>query len=258
MVVVGRRHHVVAGKEEDGRKAEQSKVDAVVSDVVEDALDTIGRRRHTEKADDEGDILIHRLALQLSALAALGGAEFFGKFRFLGEVVRRALELAHALLCLFRELGQSPGGFFRLLAGKFRLACGAQTRDVGLFFRQNFQQGVHIPLVLEVALLLLAAVVLHHEVSHRGKHPLAGEASLTHGHPLEHAADAAIGQIIPAVDVEAVEVEGLFAHAAGADLFAGFLIGFQRCFVQMGEAQLCRMKQHREIPFFIFSLILPL
>ena len=30
VVVVGRGHHVVAGKEEDGRKAEQGKVDAVV------------------------------------------------------------------------------------------------------------------------------------------------------------------------------------------------------------------------------------
>ena len=248
MVVVGRRHHVVAGEEEDGRKAEQRKVDTVVSGVVDDALDAIGRRHHAEQTDDERHIFIHRLALQLGALAALGSAELFGKLRFPGEVVRCALELAHALLCLFRELGQPPGGFLGLLADNFRLACGAQTRDVGLFFRQNFQQGIHIPLVLEVALLLLAAVVLHHEVSHRGKHPLAGEASLAHGHPLEHTADAAIGQIIPAVDVEAVEVEGLFAHAAGADLFAGFLIGFQRCFVQMGEAQLCRMKQHRESP----------
>ena len=257
VVVVGRGHHVVAGKEEDGRKAEQGKVDAVVPGVVEDALDAIGRRRHTEKADDEGYILIHRLALQLSTLAALGGAQFLGQLRLLGEVVRRAPELAHALLGLFRELGQSAGSFLRLLAGKLGLTGSAQTGDVRLFLRQNFQQGVHVPLILEVALLLLAAVVLHHEVSHRGEHPLAGETALTHGDPLEHPADAAVGQIIPAVDVEAVEIEGFFAHAAGADLFTGFLIGFQRCLVQMGKAQLCRMKQHRRSPSF-FSLILPL
>ncbi len=121
VVVVGRGHHVVAGKEEDGREAEQGKVDAVVPGVVEDALDAIGRRRHTEKADDEGHILIHRLALQLSTLAALGGAQFLGQFRLLGEVVRRTLELAHALLGLFRELGQPAGSFLRLLTGKLGL-----------------------------------------------------------------------------------------------------------------------------------------
>ena len=161
------------------------------------------------------------------------------------------------MLGVFRQLRQLAGGLFGLLLLHGLLPCRAQPLDLRLLFGQNVQQGVHVPLILEVALLLLAAVVLHHEVSHRGEHPLAGETALTHGDPLEHPADAAVGQIIPAVDVEAVEIEGFFAHAAGADLFAGFLIGFQRCLVQMGKAQLCRMKQHRRSPSF-FSLILPL
>ena len=212
--------------------------------MIDDTLDTIGRRDHAEQTDDEGHIFIHRLALQLGALAALGSAELFGKLRFLGEVVRCALELAHALLCLFRELGQPAGGFLGLLAGNFRLACGAQTRDVGLFFRQNFQQSVHVPLVLEVALLLLAAVVLHHKIRHGGKHALAGKAAGTHSHPLEHPGDAAVRQIIAAVDVKAVQVQRLFAHAAGADLPAGFFVCLQLLRVKLCHAQLCGFENH--------------
>ena len=87
--------------------------------------------------------------------------------------------------------------------------------DLRLLFGQHLQQLVHIPLVLEVALLLLAAIVLHHKVGHGGKHALAGKAAGAHSHPLEHAADAAVGQIIAAVDVKAVEVQRLLPTPQG-------------------------------------------
>ena len=71
-----------------------------------------------------------------------------------------------AVLGVFRQLRQLAGGLFGLLLLHGLLACRAQPLDLRLLFGQNVQQGVHVPLILEVALLLLAAVVLHHQIGH--------------------------------------------------------------------------------------------
>ena len=101
-----------------------------------------------------------------------------------------------------------------------------------------------VALGLILILLLLAAVVLHHKIRHGGKHALAGKAAGAHSHPLEHAADAAIGQIIAAIDVKAVEVQRLFANAAGADLFAGLSVLHQLLIIKLCHTQLCRFEDH--------------
>jgi len=132
---------------------------------------------------------------------------------------------------------------------------GTQQPDLGLLLCQQLQQGIHVPLILEVALLLFAAVVLHHKVSHGGKHSLAGKAARTHGHPLEHAGDAGVGQVVAAVDVKAVQIQGFFAHAAGADLFAGFPISHQLGGIEPGKAQLCRFEEHNVHPSFAFLFV---
>ena len=120
----------------------------------------------------------------------------------------------------------------------------AQQRDLRLLFGQHLQQLVHVPFILEIALLLLAAVVLYHQVGHGGEHAFAAEAAGAHGHPLEHAGNAAVGQVIPAVNVKAVEVQRLFANAAGADLAAGLFVRFQLLFIKLCHAQLCRFEDH--------------
>ena len=149
------------------------------------------------------------------------------------------------------QLRQLAGGLFCGLFCHGLFARRAQQLDLRLLLGEDIQQSVHVPLILEVALLLLAAVVLHHEVGHGGEHSLAGKAALAHGHPLEDAGDAAVGQIIAAVDVEAVEVKRLFAHAAGADLLTGFFIGFQLVGVELRQTQLCRFEQH-SVSLFCF------
>ena len=130
----------------------------------------------------------------------------------------------------FRQLA---GGLFGFLLLQHLLTGCAEQMDLRLLFGQHLQQLVHIPLVLEVALLLLAAIVLHHKVGHGGKHALAGKA-----------AGAAIGQIIAAVDVKAVEVQRLFANAAGADPFAGLSVLHQLLFIKLCHTQLCRFEDH--------------
>ena len=74
--------------------------------------------------------------------------------------------------------------------------------------------------------------------------PLPVKAAGAHSHPLEHAADAAIGQIIAAIDVKAVEVQRLFANAAGADLFAGLSVLHQLLLIKLCHTQLCRFEDH--------------
>ena len=105
-----------------------------------------------------------------------------------------------------------------------------------------------VALGLILILLLLAAVVLHHKIGHGGKHALAGKAAGAHSHPLEHPGDAAVGQIIAAVDVKAVEVQGLFADTTGADLAAGFFVCLQLQPVQFCHAQLCGSENHGSFP----------
>ena len=159
------------------------------------------------------------------------------------------------MLRVLGKLRQLAGGLFSGLFLQRLLTGGAEQMQLRLLLGKHFQQGVHVPLVLEVALLLFAAVVLHHKVSHGGKHSLAGKAARTHGHPLEHAGDAGVGQVVAAVDVKAVQIQGFFAHAAGADLFAGLPVGLQLGRVEPGKAQLCRFEEHNVHPSFAFLFV---
>ncbi len=86
VVVAGRGQHVVAGEQEDGRKAKQGKVDAVVADMVRHRIQTVGCRHDAEHEDGQRHIAVHRLALQLGALAALGGAQLFGELRLFLQI----------------------------------------------------------------------------------------------------------------------------------------------------------------------------
>lgn len=116
---------------------------------------------------------------------------------------------------IIRQLRQLAGGLFLSLFLQRLLPGGTQQPDLGLLLCQQLQQGIHVPLVLEVALLLLAAVVLHHKVGHGGKHSLAGKAAGAHGHPLEHAGDAGVGQVVAAIDVKAVQIQGFLPTPQG-------------------------------------------
>ena len=100
------------------------------------------------------------------------------------------------------------------------------------------QQLVHLLLVFVSALLLPAAVVLHHQIGDGGEHASAGEAAPAHGHPLEDPGDPAVGQIVPATAVEAAEIQGLFPHPAGAEALAGFPVRNQDVLIQGLPAQL--------------------
>ena len=76
---------------------------------------------------------------------------------------------------MLRVLGscrQLAGGLFGGLFLQRLLTGGAQQMQLRLLLGQYFQQGIHVPLVLEVALLLLAAVVLHHKIRHGANTPL--------------------------------------------------------------------------------------
>ena len=216
--------------------------------MVRHRIQTVGCRHDAEHEDGQRHIAVHRLALQLGALAALGGAQLFGQLRLFLQIFFGLAQHRHAVLCLVGQLRQLAGGLFGLLFLQGLLTGFAQQRDLRLLFGQHLQQLVHVPFILEIALLLLAAVVLHHKVGHGGKHALAGKAAGTHGHPLEHAGDAAIGQIIAAVDVKAVEVQGLFADTTGADLAAGFFVCLQLQPVQFCHAQLCGSENHGSFP----------
>ena len=184
--------------------------------------------------------------MQLGALAALGCTQLIGDFRLCFQIFLCPAQHGDAVTGIVGQLAfrQLAGGLFGFLLLQHLFTGCAEQMDLRLLFGQHLQQLVHIPLVLEVALLLLAAIVLHHKVGHGGKHALAGKAAGAHSHPLEHAADAAIGQIIAAIDVKAVEVQRLFANAAGADPFAGLSVLHQLLFIKLCHTQLCRFEDH--------------
>ena len=73
---------------------------------------------------------------------------------------------------IVRQFRQLAGGLFLSLFLQRLLPGGTQQPDLGLLLCQQLQQGIHVPLILEVALLLFAAVVLHHKVSHGANIPL--------------------------------------------------------------------------------------
>ena len=244
VVIVGGGQHIVAGKQKDGGKAEQRKVHAVAAGVAEHRIQAVGCGRNAQHKNSQRHIPVHRLALQLRTLAALGGAQLCGKLRLCVQILLCPAQHGKAVLCLCGKLRQLAGSLFGGLFLQRLLTGGAQQMQLRLLFRQHFQQGVHVPLVLEVALLLLAAVVLHHKIRHGGKHALAGKAAGAHSHPLEHPGDAAVRQIIAAVDVKAVQVQRLFANAAGADLPAGFFVCLQLLRVKLCHAQLCGFENH--------------
>ena len=191
-------------------------------------------------------IAVHRLALQLGTLAALGCAELIGESRLCFQIFLCPAQHRDAVAGFVGQLAfrQLAGGLFGFLLLQHLLTGCAEQMDLRLLFGQHLQQLVHVAFILEVALLLLAAIVLHHKVGHGGKHALAGKAAGAHSHPLEHAADAAVGQIIAAVDVKAVEVQRLFANAAGADLFAGLFVLHQLLLIELCHTQLCRFEDH--------------
>ena len=244
VVIVGGGQHIVAGKQEDGGKAEQRKVHAVAAGVAEHGVQTVGRSRNTQHKDGQRHIAVHRFALQLRTLAALGSAQLGGKLRLCVQILLCPAQHGKAVLRVLGKLRQLAGGLFSGLFLQRLLTGSAQQMQLRLLLGKHFQQGVHVPLVLEVALLLLAAVVLHHKIGHGGKHALAGKAAGAHSHPLEHPGDAAVGQIIAAVDVKAVQVQRLFAYAAGADLPAGFFVCLQLLRVKLCHAQLCGFENH--------------
>ena len=250
VVVVGSGQHVVAGEQEDGCKAEQRKVDAIAAGMGSDGIQAVGRRDDAHDKDGQRHIAVHRLALQLGTLAALGCAELIGEGRlcfqiFLCPAQHRDAVAGFVGQFAFRQLA---GGLFGFLLLQHLLTGCAEQMDLRLLFGQHLQQLVHVAFILEVALLLLAAVVLHHKVGHGGKHALAGKAAGAHSHPLEHAGDAGVGQVVAAVDVKAVQIQGFFAHAAGADLPAGFFVCLQLQPVQFCHAQLCGSENHGSFP----------
>ena len=255
VVIVRRGQHVVAGKEEDGCKTEQCKVHAVAAGVGEHRVQAVGRGGRAEQEDGKGHIAVDRLALELGALAALGSTELIGKLGLCVQILLCPAQDRHGVFGIVRQLRQLAGGLFLGLFLQRLLPGGTQQPNLGLLLCQQLQQGIHVPLVLEVALLLFAAIVLHHKVSHGGKHSLAGKAARTHGHPLEHTGDAGVGQVVAAVDVKAVQIQGFFAHAAGADLFTGFPVSRQLGGVEPGKAQLCRFEEHNVHPSFAFLFV---
>ena len=246
VVVVGSGQHVVAGEQEDGCKAKQCKVDAIAAGVGGNGIQAVGRGDDAHNKDGQRHIAVHRLALQLGTLAALGCTQLIGDFRLCFQIFLCPAQHGDAVTGIVGQLAfrQLAGGLFGFLLLQHLLTGCAEQMDLRLLFGQHLQQLVHIPLVLEVALLLLAAIVLHHKVGHGGKHALAGKAAGAHSPPLEHAADAAIGQIIAAIDVKAVEVQRLFANAAGADLFAGLSVLHQLLIIKLCHTQLCRFEDH--------------
>ena len=146
-------------------------------------------------------------------------------------------------LGLGRQLLEIAAGVLGPLLGHVLLHLAALQRQVRAELGEAGQQVVHVLLVLEIA-LLFAAVVLHHQVGDGAEGPLAGEAALAHGHALEHAAHRGQRHIIVPVDEKAVEIQGLFAHAAGAEAAAALLIRRQGLVIQRDAAKACRCKDH--------------
>ena len=211
-----------------------------------DRIQTVGCCYKAHDEDSQRHIAVHRLALQLGALAALGGAQFLRQFGLCLKILLCLVQNRNAVAGVIGQLffRQFAGSLFRRLLFQRLLSGFAQGADLRLLFGQHFQDLVHILLILEIALLLLAAVVLHHKVGHGGEHSFAGKAAGAHGHPLVHAGNAAVGQIVTAVDVKAVQVQRLFADTAGADFPAGLFVLLKLLFVQFRHTQLCRFKDH--------------
>ena len=156
----------------------------------------------------------------VDALGLRGGAQLISERGVL-------LQIGGAALQQLDLLGGGGGGQPRLLLGQLALLFAqlllgglAVQRDLRVLPGDQRQQLIHLFLHLEYALLLRAAVVLHHQIGLGGEHALAGEAALAQRHALVDAVHGVEGHIEFPLDVEAVEVDGLFAHAAGADLRA--------------------------------------
>ena len=223
---------------EDGGQPKQGEVDPKTAGALQDGGHAEQQRHQPQHRDGQRHPAVAGLAAEVGPLAAGGPCSAPGPARAFGPDSRRRPP----------GRGGSAGpswvssGFLRAARScsrRARRASAAALTSLISGWARPMQSSIWSTLlfVFEVALFLPAAVVLHHQVGDGGKDPFLGKAALAHGHPLEHPGDGRIGDVIAPVDVKAVEIQRLFSDAAGAELFAVFLVGGQGVGVQGRAAQ---------------------
>ena len=242
LVVAGGGQDADPREHEDGGQPKQGEVDPKTAGALQDGGDAEQQRHQPQHRDGQRHPAVAGLAAEVGPLAAGGLAQLLGQLGLLVQIAGGVLQGAEGALGLVGQLGLFAGGPLLLPPGQAGLGGGADQLDLRVGPADAVQHLVHLLFVFEVALFLPAAVVLHHQVGDGGKDPFLRKAALAHGHPLEHPGDGRIGDVIAPVDVKAVEIQRLFSDAAGAELFAVFLVGGQGVGVQGRAAQAGRFE----------------
>ena len=219
-IVPGGGQHVGPGEHEQRRQAKQQKIQRRVRAPCQ-GVKPVNQGRQARRRHRQGHIAVAGLAAQVRPLFPGGPAQLPGQVRPLLQERLRLLEALDASPGLLGEFRQNPGGPIPLPPGQALLRPGAVEGQAGPGLGEVLQQLVHLVLIFEIALLLLSAAVFHHQVGNRREDAPVGKAAGAHGHPLEDPADSRKGQVVTAVQVEAVQIKGLPSHAAGTEPAAG-------------------------------------
>ena len=248
LVVLRRGDDLGAGEQEGGGETQQCEVQAG-GVAVDELIDTVDAADNAANDDGQGHPAVGGTGAVRAALALGGNGKGCGLLRVACQEGLGTLQLLPGLLGLGGQLLEKfrLHGRLLFLQALLRLqAVGGQVRaDLG----DMGQQKVHILFVFEVALLHRAVVQLHHQIGNGAEDALSGKTALAHGDPLENTLHGFQRRIVDPVEEEAVQVNGLIAHAAGAEALAEFFVNGKRRLIQGRAAQLFRSKNHG-IPHF--------
>ena len=244
-VAEGGGHYLQGAEQKDQPHANQQNIQGA-GGTAEKAVAAPHKRDQRTNQQCQRHPFVMRGRAVTRALALGNAAHLLGKAGLCGQILFAPAQLLGQGLGLGAKLHLLFGGsLLRGLFGQLLLRARTHKPNFRLNAGQLCQQKIHILLKFKIALLFLAVIVFHHQIRHGGKHSLAGKAALAHGNALIHALNAAIGNVIAAVNIKTVQIQRLLAKAAGADFFTVGFILFQHIHRQGGSAQSNGFQQHK-------------
>ena len=190
--------------------------------MVHEGIDSISKSGCSHDHHEQGKPLIKRLCLLIGSLFLCRICEFRKQGHPLREPFFCLLQNANTLFCLFRKGNEPLLGLFLLRLGKpffSRLAHGLHLRKSLLHSRHK---SIHLILIFKIALFLTAVIKDDDQIRHRRKQAFSGESAFAHGHAFKDTGDGRYRNIIPPLQIKAVEIERLFSDPARSDLLTVF------------------------------------
>ena len=237
-VVSGGRQHLCTGEQEQGSQTQQGEVHTGLI-TGHDLLNTKGSGQNTDDGDRQSHPLISGMGTLVDAHVLGSSGQTAGDTGLGFQLLNALAQDLAGVLSLGGQLVQITGSLLHvtlpqtLFSG---LAVGGDLRqdlgDVG-------NHMVDIFLMLEAELSLFALVKLDDQIRHGAKGALSSEAALAHGNALEHTVHGLQRHIHTAIQENAVEIQRVLAHAAGAKATASLFVGSEGFLVQRNCAESC-------------------